>query len=285
MLEAILVYGVVLAALYTLIALGFSLIFSVAKILNLAHGMLIMATCYVVYIMTTNLKLPLIASILLGTLIIALLGLILYLCFMKKLRGSVNSLILLTSGLAMIIQEIIIITIGPSNKFVPSLVKGSVSIIGVEVSYQQILSVVAAYLFTALVWLFLYRSKLGRAIRAVAQDRDTAAMSGINAEQVFMVTMVTSAVLAAIAGVLIAPLQTVTPEIGWGMLGPAFTVTILGGIGSVWGMAVAGFIVAYVEMVTAFAISPALKEAAAFLILALTLMFRPSGIFGKGEIE
>jgi branched-chain amino acid transport system permease protein len=285
MLQAILVYGFVWAALYTLMALGFSLIFSVAKILNLAHGMLIMAACYIVYIMTASLHLPLISSVLLGTFSVVLLGLFLYIGFMKKLRGSVNSLVLLTSGLAMIIQEVIIITIGPTNKFVPSLVKGSISILGVEVSYQQILSVIAAYLFTGLVWFLLYRTRLGRAIRAVAQDRDTAAMSGINAEQIFMVTMGISAALAAIAGVLIAPLQTVTPEIGWGMLGPAFTVTILGGIGSVWGIAIAGFIVAYVEMVTAFAISPALKEAAAFLILALTLMFRPSGLFGKGEIE
>jgi branched-chain amino acid transport system permease protein len=136
-----------------------------------------------------------------------------------------------------------------------------------------------------MLWLFLQRTKMGRAIRAVAQDRDMAAVSGINVEKVFGVTIAISSMMAAMAGVLIAPLQTVTPEIGWGMLGPAFTVTILGGIGSVWGMAVAGVIVAYLELITAFLVSPVMKEAAVFTILALTLMFRPSGLFGKGEIE
>lgn len=285
MLESILIYGLVWATMYALMALGFSLIFSVAKILNLTHGMLIMAACYVVYFMVTGLNLPLGLSIVAGIFIIALLGVLLYVGFMKNLKGSVNSLVLLTSGLAMFLEQIIIISIGPDSKFVPSMVIGSVSIVGVEVSYQQVLSVVAAFLLIAALWLFLNRSKLGRAIRAVAQDRDLAAMSGINPEKIFMVTMGISGALAAMAGVLIAPLQTVTPEIGWGMMISAFTVTILGGIGSVWGMAVAGAIVSYVELITAFAISPALKEAAAFSIMALTLIFKPSGLFGKGDIE
>jgi len=285
MVESILVYGIVWAAMYTLMALGFSLIFSVARILNLAHGMLIMAACYIVYVMIAELNLPLAFSIGAGILGTALLGILLYLCFMKRLRGSINSLILLTSGLAMIIEQTVIITIGPHSKFVPSMVKGSVSIIGAEISYQQILTVFSALILITMLWLFLQRTKLGRAIRAVAQDRDMAAVSGIKVERIFGATIAISAMLAATAGVLIAPLQTVTPEIGWGMLGPAFTVTILGGIGSVWGMAVAGIIVAYVELITAFVVSPVLKEAAVFVILALTLMFRPSGLFGKGEIE
>jgi len=285
MLNPILVYGIVWASMYALMALGFSLIFSVAKILNMAHGMLIMTTCYTVFAMTAYLHFPLGGSIVAAIAITVLLTVILYVCFMKRLRGSVNSLILLTSALAMIIQEIINITIGPDNKFVPSMFKGSVSIIGVEVSHQQIASVVVAFLLINMLWLFLCRTKLGSAIRAVAQDRETAAMSGINAEKIFIVTIAISAILAAMAGILIAPLQTVTPEMGWGMMASSFAVTVLGGIGSVWGMAIAGIIVAYAELLTAFVISPALKDAVAFVIMVLTLMIRPSGLFGKGTIE
>ena len=164
------------------------------------------------------------------------------------------------------------------------MVKGSVSIIGVEVSYQQVLSMVIAFVLISLLWVFLQRSKTGRAIRAVAQDRDVAAILGINVEKIFTITMAISAILAAMAGVLIAPIQAVTPEIGWGMMASAFTVTILGGIGSVWGMAIAGAVVAYVELFTAFLVSPVLKEAAVFTIMALTLIFKPSGLFGKGEV-
>jgi len=284
MVESIVVYGIVWAALYALMALGFSLIFSVAKILNLAHGMLIMVACYVVYVLVANLNFPLGVSILAGVAIIALLGILLYAGFMKRLRGSINRLVLLTGGLAMIMEQAIIISVGPHSKFVPSMVKGSLSIIGVEVSYQQVLSTVIAFILITLLWLFLQRSKSGRAIRAVAQDRDVAATLGINVEKIFTITMAISATLAAMAGVLIAPIQAVTPEIGWGMMGSAFAVTILGGIGSVWGMAIAGAIIAYIELITAFFISPVLKEAAVFTIMALTLIFKPSGLFGKGEV-
>lgn len=284
MVACIVVYGIVWAALYALMALGFSLIFSVAKILNLAHGALIMIACYVVYILVSNLNFPLGVSILAGVAIIALLGILLYAGFIKRLRGSTNRLILLTGGLAMIMEQAIIISIGPHSKFVPSMVKGSVSIIGVEVSYQQVLSMVIAFVLISLLWVFLQRSKTGRAIRAVAQDRDVAAILGINVEKIFTITMAISAILAAMAGVLIAPIQAVTPEIGWGMMASAFTVTILGGIGSVWGMAIAGAVVAYVELFTAFLVSPVLKEAAVFTIMALTLIFKPSGLFGKGEV-
>ena len=235
--------------------------------------------------MIAGFKFPLGLSIFIGIVAVTLLGVFLYVAFMKKLKGSVNSLVLLTGGLAMIMEQAVIITIGPTAKFVPSMVKGSISIIGVEVSYQQIISVIAAFLLMGLLWIFLNRTKVGRAIRAVAQNRDVAAMYGINAERVFIVTMAISAALAAMAGALIAPLQAVTPEIGWSMMGSAFTVTILGGIGNIWGMAIAGAIVAYVELLTAFAISPALKEAAVFTIMALTLIFKPSGLFGRGEIE
>ena len=284
MAESIIVYGMVWATLYALMALGFSLIFSVAKILNLAHGMLIMVACYVVYVLVANCNLPLGVSIFAGVVIIALLGILLYAAFMKRLRGSINALVLLTGGLAMMMEQAIIITVGPHSKFVPSLVKGSLSIIGVEVSYQQVLSMVIAFILITFLWLFLQRSRIGRAIRAVAQDRDVAAILGINVEQIFTITMAISAILAAMAGVLIAPIQAVTPEIGWGMMGSAFAVTILGGIGSVWGMAIAGAIVAYIELITAFVISPVLKEAAVFTIMALTLIFKPSGLFGKGEV-
>jgi branched-chain amino acid transport system permease protein len=284
MVETIALYGIVWAALYALMALGFSLIFSVAKILNLAHGVLIMVACYVIYALVAKLNFPLGVSILAGVAIIALLGILLYAGFIKRLRGSIDRLVLLTGGLAMIMEQAIIISAGPHSKFVPSMVKGSLSIIGVEVSYQQVLSMVIAFILITLLWLFLQRSKTGRAIRAVAQDRDVAALLGINVEKIFTITMAISATLAAMAGILIAPIQAVTPEIGWGMMGTAFAVTTLGGIGSVWGMAIAGAIVAYIELTTAFLISPVLKEAAAFSIMALTLIFKPSGLFGKGEV-
>ena len=126
--------------------------------------MLIMVACYVIYLMIAGFKFPLGLSIFIGIVAVTLLGVFLYVAFMKKLKGSVNSLVLLTGGLAMIMEQAVIITIGPTAKFVPSMVKGSISIIGVEVSYQQIISVIAAFLLMGLLWIFLNRTKVGRAL-------------------------------------------------------------------------------------------------------------------------
>jgi branched-chain amino acid transport system permease protein len=155
----------------------------------------------------------------------------------------------------------------------------------VVVSNQAILSVCIAFSAVAALVVFLQRTKAGRAIRAVTQDRETASLTGINAERIYYITVIITGTLAGMAGVLVAPIQTVTPEIGWEMMVTAFTVTILAGLGGpIWGILVASAIVAYGELLTAFLISPMLKEAAAFLIMILTLMFRPSGLFGKGRL-
>jgi branched-chain amino acid transport system permease protein len=101
----------------------------------------------------------------------------------------------------------------------------------------------------------------------------------------YLVTIIIAGILAGVAGLLVAPIQTVTPEIGWEMMVTAFTVTILAGLGGpIWGVVIAAAIVAYAELITAFLIAPMLKEGAAFVIMILTLMFRPQGLFGKGRL-
>jgi len=286
MLETVLIFGVIWTSLYCLIAMGFSLLFGVAKVLNLSHGMIIMGACYVVFLLVTGMNWTLGASIMGGITASALLIVIIYLGFIKRLLNAPHtSMLLLTAGLATVIQQAVILTVGPHTKFVPSTIVGSTAIFGVVLSNQQIISVVIALAAIALLVIFLQRTRLGRAIRAVTQDRDTAVISGINAGQMYLVTIIITGILAGMAGVLVAPIQTVTPEIGWEMMVTAFTVTILAGLGGpIWGIVVAAAIVAYAELVTAFLIAPMLKEAAAFIIMILTLMFRPAGLFGKGRL-
>ena len=285
MLQTVFIFGIVWTALYCLIALGFSLLFGVAQVLNLSHGMIIMSACYVTFLLVTGLNWSLGLSLIGGIIGTVLMILIIYLGFIKKLLSAPHtSMLLLTAGLANIIQQIVIITVGPHTKFVPSMVTGSTTIFSVVLSNQQVLSVFVAFALVALLVLFLQKTKMGRAIRAVTQDRNTALICGINAEEMYVVTIIISGVLAGVAGLLIAPIQTVTPEIGWEMMITAFTVTILAGLGGpIWGVVVAAAIVAYAELITAFLIAPMLKEGAAFVIMILTLMFRPSGLFGKGR--
>lgn len=286
MLQTILVFGITWASLYCLVAIGFSLLFSVAKVLNLAHGMIIMGACYTVFLLVTGMHWTLGFSLIGGVTAAVLLILIIYLGFIKRLLTAPHtSLILLTAGLANVMQQIVILTMGSHTKFVPTMITGSTTILGVVLSNQQVLSVIIAFSIVILLAMFLKYTKIGRAIRAVTQDRDIAVLSGINAEKMYIVTIIIAGILAGIAGVLVAPIQTVTPEMGWEMVTTAFTVTILAGLGGpIWGIIVAAGIVAYAELTTAFLIAPMLKEAAAFLIMILTLMFRPSGLFGKGGL-
>jgi branched-chain amino acid transport system permease protein len=239
-----------------------------------------------VFLMITGLQWGLAGSIVGGIFATALLLLIIYLGFVRRLLTAPHvSQLLLTAGLANVIQQAIILTIGPHTKFVPSIIDGSSNVLGVIIPNQAILSVIASFALVALLVLFLRQTMLGRAIRAVTQDRETASLSGVNSERAYWITIVITGALAGIAGVLVAPLQTVTPEIGWELMVTAFTVTILAGLGGpVWGIVVSAAIVSYATLLTAFLISPMMKEAAAFVIMILTLMFKPSGLFGKGRL-
>ena len=286
MLETILIYGIILTALYSLVAMGFWLMFSVADIINLAHGMTIMSACYVAFIMFSVMNCPLWLGLLLGILAAVILSLLLYGTFIRRmLIAPHTSMILLTAGLAMVIQHAIILLAGPQTKFVPEMVKGGFHILGVVVSWQQIISVAVASVIIVAVGIFLHKGKMGRAIRAVSQEKSVAQLSGINPESIFILTVIIAGALAGTAGVLVAPLRTLIPEMGWETMVSAFTITVLAGLGGpLWSVVIAAAIVAYSELLTSFYISPELKEAAAFMIMILTLMFKPSGLFGKRRL-
>ena len=286
MLETIIIYGIVLTALYSLMAMGFWLIFSIADIINLSHGMTIISACYVVYMLVSQFQCPLWIGLPAGIMASALLALAIYILFVKRMLSAPHtSMILLTNGLAMIIQHAIILLFGPQTKYVPEMVAGSIPILGVVVSWQQIISVLTALAITVAMTVFLKKGKTGRAIRAVSQQRDIAALSGINPESVFMITVLIAGILAGTAGVLAAPLETLVPELGWETMVTAFTITVLAGLGGpVWGVVVSAAIVAYSELLTSYHISPEFKEASAFIIMILTLMFKPSGLFGKRRL-
>ena len=286
MLETIVIYGLILTALYSLMAMGFWLIFSVADVINLTHGMTIISACYVVFMLVSALHWPLGLGIPAGILAAVALILLIYGAFVRRMLSAPHtSMILLTAGLAMVIQQAIILLAGPQTKFVPQMVAGSVSVLGVVVSWQQVLSVAVVLVITVAMGIFLQGSKMGRAIRAVSQESDTAALSGINPEGVFVVTVIIAGVLAGTAGVLVAPLETLVPELGWETMVTAFTITVLAGLGGpIWSVVLAAGIVAYSELLTSFYISPELKEASAFMIMILSLMFKPSGLFGKRRL-
>jgi branched-chain amino acid transport system permease protein len=281
----IVIFGTIWGAIYTILALGFTIIFGVARILNLAYGAMYLVASYLIYTLVTRFGLPAVPAWLLAVAATAVAGMLLYRVFIFPLRETLGRVLIVTAGIAIFLQEVAVLIYSTEPRYVPTVLPGSLEILGARVTHQQLLTLAVAVALVALLHLFLARTRYGRELRAVAQDSEMAALMGIPVERTYLVAMGLSTGLAAAAGALVAPFLTVNPEMGWSPLLVAFTVVVLGGLGSLWGTIAAAFIVAYAEMLTAFLISPQLREAATFAIMIGTLVFRPHGLFGKGIVE
>jgi branched-chain amino acid transport system permease protein len=282
----ILIIGAVRGALYSLIAVGFVLVFSVGGILNLAHGTFYMLGAYFTYIFYSLVfagagTLLLITSGVLSVLAVALVaGLIYYIL----LRPQVNSMIyvlVMTLALALFVGEIMSLLFGVSGTSVPSFVSGSTNILGTKIINQQLLLLPITGLILPGLWLFLKRSRWGQAVDAVAQQRTAAELMGISVGGVTLLTYSLSAALAAVAGVLIAPVSSVVPEMWLFPLIKAFAIAILGGMGSLAGAVIASFVLGYAEVLASFMVGEHLSEMVALVMIILVLVFKPSGIMGQ----
>ena len=285
MLADIVIFGTIWGAIYTILALGFTIIFGVARVLNLAYGAMYLVASYLIYTLVTRFGLAAVPAWLLAVAATALAGMLLYRVFIFPLRETLGRVLIVTAGIAIFLQEIAVLLYSTEPRYVPTVLPGSLEILGVRVTHQQLLTLAVAVALVALLHLFLTRTRYGRELRAVAQDTEMASLMGVPVERTYLVAMGLSTGLAAAAGALVAPFLTVNPEMGWSPLLVAFTVVVLGGLGSLWGTIAAAFIVAYAEMLTAYLISPQLRDAATFAIMIGTLVFRPHGLFGKGIVE
>jgi len=285
LLADIVIFGTIWGAIYTILALGFTIIFGVARVLNLAYGAMYLVASYLIYTLVTRFGLAAVPAWLLAVAATALAGMLLYRVFIFPLRETLGRVLIVTAGIAIFLQEIAVLLYSTEPRYVPTVLPGSLEILGVRVTHQQLLTLAVAVALVALLHLFLTRTRYGRELRAVAQDAEMASLMGIPVERTYLVAMGLSTGLAAAAGALVAPFLTVNPEMGWSPLLVAFTVVVLGGLGSLWGTIAAAFIVAYAEMLTAYLISPQLRDAATFAIMIGTLVFRPHGLFGKGIVE
>ena len=285
MLIDVLIFGTIWGAIYTILALGFTLIFGVARVLNLAYGAIYMVASYLIYSLVSGFGLGAVTAWVIAVAATSAVGVALYLVFIYPIRESLGRVLIVTAGIAIFLQEVAVLAYSTEPRYVPTVLPGSLEFLGVRITHQQLLTLVVAFALVALLHLFLERTRYGRELRAVAQDTEMASLMGIPVERTYLVAMGLSTALAAAAGALVAPFLTVSPEMGWSPLLVAFTVVVLGGLGSLGGTIAAAFIVAYAEMFTAYLISPQLRDAATFAIMIGTLVFRPHGLFGKGIVE
>ena len=281
----ILVIGMVRGALYSLLAVGFVLIFSVGGILNLAHGTFYMLGAYFTFIFYSLVFRSGQSGTLISSLVLAVISVSVFACLVYQvlLRKKIESLVytmVMTLALALFVSEIMSLLFGVSGTSVPSLIEGSLSISGVKVIQHQLIILPITGLILPALWLFLKKTKMGQSIDAVSQHRTGALLMGVNVEKATLVTSGLSAGLAALAGALIAPISSVVPEMWLFPLIKAFAIAILGGMGSLTGSIIASFVLGYAEVLTSFLIDEQLTEMVSLVVIVFVLLFKPSGIMG-----
>jgi len=282
LLQDILVTGLVNGGVYALLAIGFSLIFGVARIVNIAHTAFYMLAAYCFYTLLTKTGLGFLLSGVIAVAAVTLFSMLCYRLVIEPVREHKSAVLISTIALALIFQEVMLYLFGGHFLGIPSTIEGGIRILGVSVPYQRVLILVVAAIMLGAVWLLLYRTRLGLAIRATANDLEVASLMGMNVNRVAMATVAISVGLAAIAGVIATPVVSVHPHLWLDPLVIMLAIVVLGGLGSLKGSLIGALVIAYVEAITVFALPAGayLKGAVALLIMVVVLLFRPEGLFG-----
>jgi len=278
----IIISGLISGSVYALLAIGFSLIFGVARIVNIAHTAFYMVAAYCIYFANHKMGFHPLWGIGAAIVLVTLLGLISYKIFINPIREHEAAVLIATIALAMAFQEIMTLIFTGTYLSVPSLIGGYLVILGVKVFYQQLLTFCMALLVMALLWVLLMKTKLGLAIRSTAQDKEVANLMGINEAQVAMMTMGISVGLAAFTGAVVVPLTVLEPGMWMHPLIMMMAVVVLGGLGSLKGSFLGAYILGFAEALVVF-LAPMgafLKGSVALSIMILVLLIRPEGLFG-----
>ena len=278
----IIIAGLINGSTYALLAIGFSLIFGVARIVNIAHTAFYMVASYCIYLITQKLGYHPTVGMLVCIPFVTLLGLICYKFFIDPIREHEAAVLIGTIALAIAIQEIMLLIFTGDYLSVPALIQGYFTLFGVKVFHQQLLTFVAALIIMGALRILLMNTKLGLAIRSTAEDREVANLMGMNESRVAMITMGVSVGLAAFTGAVVVPLTIVNPFMWMHPLIMMMAVVVLGGLGSIKGSFIGAYILGFAEALVVFVIPMGsfLKGSVALSIMILVLLIRPEGLFG-----
>ena len=282
MLLDIIISGLISGSIYALLAIGFSLIFGVARIVNIAHTAFYMVAAYCIYFATHKLGFHPIWGMVGGVILVTLFGLISYKLFIDPIREHEGAVLIGTIALAVALQEVMLIIFTGDFLSVPSLVGGYFKISDVKIFYQQLLTFGMALIILGALWLLLMKTKLGLAIRSTAEDREVANLMGMNESRVALITMGISVGLAGFTGAVVVPLTTLYPFMWMHPLIMTLAVVVLGGLGSIKGSFLGAYILGFAEALVVF-VAPMgafLKGSVALSIMILVLLIRPEGLFG-----
>ena len=281
-----LINGLSLGSIYAIIALGYTMVYGIAKMLNFAHGDVIMVGAYVCFFAVSSYHLPPVVGVLAAMLLCTVLGIVIERLAYKPLRQAASLAVLITAiGVSYFLQNGAQLLWGSNNKMFPDIIPGDgISLFGGElhISSATLVTIVACLvIMLALTW-FTGNTRIGKAMRAVSEDKGAAQLMGINVNTTISVTFAIGSALAAVAGVLYMSSYPILVPTTGSMPGiKAFTAAVFGGIGSIPGALLGGILLGVIEIFAGAYISTQLANAIVFLVLIIVLLVKPTGLLGK----
>ena len=273
--------GLSLGAQYALLALGFTLIFGILGVVNFAHGGFYVLGGYIAYAAVTGLGVPYPVAVLLAVLATAALGWLFQLLLVERVVADHLATLILTLGLYMVLSTGVLVTFGPESRQFAFPLTGTLRFAGLYMPVANLVVLAICLLAIGLVYLLIYRTGLGRALRALADDRHIAATQGLRPRLLFPLAFAIAAGLAGLTGALVTPILSLGPTVGDPVLATSFLVVILGGFGSIGGATVAAFLVGMVEAYSSVYLGGSMGALVLFVLVLLVLVARPSGLFGR----
>jgi branched-chain amino acid transport system permease protein len=283
-----LINGLRTGSIYALIALGYSMVYGIAKMINFAHGDIIMVGAYALYVFVVLLNMPVIVAVLFTIGLCALLGITIERIAYKPLRKAPSLAVLITAiGVSFFLQNAALLIFSANPKPFESIVNVEPIIIGdVTIAGITMVTLLVTLVTMIILTLFINKTKAGSAMRAVSEDKGAAQLMGINVNRTISMTFAIGSALAAIAGILfLSQYQSLKPTMGALPGIKAFVAAVLGGIGSVPGAMLGGILLGIIESISKAYISSELSDAIVFGVLILVLLLKPSGLLGKKRIE
>ncbi len=278
-----LISGVSLGSVYAIIALGYTMVYGIAKMLNFAHGDVIMVGGYVSLLAMSSLGLPWWVGALLAVVVCTVLGVVIEGLAYRPLRAAPSLAVLITAiGVSYFLQNMAQLLWGASPRSYTPIVSGSLSLGGLNISYISLMTIAMCIVIMVGLTLFTGRSRMGKAMRACSEDKGAAQLMGINVNRTISLTFAIGSALAAVAGVLLCSFNTSLMPTTGSMPGiKAFTAAVFGGIGSIPGALLGGILLGIIEALAKAYISTQLANSIVFAVLIIMLLVRPAGLLGR----